>query len=168
MDLHVAQSDITLFSVDAIIIPCSASAINEGFRALIESKGADAIADELRANAPLAIGAAMIASCPEIAAQNAILVPIIKYPDDDVATELLRRAIKAALIASNMKRYQTIALPRMVSTEGGPTLAEATRAVVQEIHSHSSPFPEKIYLVDSDAEVIRIFENAVQYSQHGV
>ncbi len=168
MDVHVAQADITVFAVDAIVIPCSASAVNPGILSILAGKGGDEIAMELTAKAPLAIGAAMIAACPQLAAQHAVLVPIIKYPDDDVATELLRRAVKAALIAAKMKRYQTIALPPMVGQEGGSTLAEATRAVVQEIRTHNAEFPHKVYFVDSSESITQIFENAIKYSQHSL
>ncbi len=168
MEIHVAQSDITSFPVDAIIVPCHASGINEGFRTVIQDKGAEQIEAALKEKAPLAVGAAMLAQCPLLGAKNAILIPIMKYKDDDVATELLRRAIKAALIASNMKRYQTIALPPMMRLEGGPTIAEATRAVVQEINTHKLPFPEKIYLVDEEEAIIRIFEDTVLHAQHSL
>lgn len=168
MEVHAAQSDITTFAVDGIVVPCSASAINCGFLTLIEDKGGDELSAHLKAKAPLAIGAAIIADCPKLSAQNAILVPIIKHPEDDVATELLRRAVKAALIASKVKGYQSIALPRMVCEEGGATIAEATRAVVQELRTHVDALPEKIYLVDPEESTVQIFENAIKYSQHSL
>ena len=141
--------------------------INAGFRKVMGG-GSAPIAEELRSKAPLAVGAAIVTDCSTLGAKFTILVPIIRQPGDEVATEHLRRAVKAALIAANMKQYRSIALPNMLGDEGGPTVAEAARAVVQEMKAHDKPFPEKAYMVDSDEDMIRIFDEAIHYARHSL
>ena len=50
----------------------------------------------------------------------------------------------------------------------GPTVAEAARAVVLEIVAHKKAFPENVYLVDAQEEVIAIFEEAIQNAKRGL
>lgn len=169
MELHIAQADIATIAVDAVVLPCNSMGnLNESIRKQLRDCGGEAIQDELKTKAPLAIGAAMLTSAGSLGAPIAILVPIIKHAGDEVATELLRRAIKAALIAANMKQYARIAVPCMVRQEAGPTMSEAARAVVQEIQGHILPFPEKLYLVDGDPAMMRIFEEAIEHAQHAL
>ena len=169
MQLHVAQADITTLPVDAVIMPCtSMGSMTEPIRTVLINKGCDAIEEELQAKAPLALGAAMLTDAGELTAGSAILVPIKKYPEDEVATEHLRRAVKAALMAANVKGYVSLAVPSMVHIGADTTRAEAARAVVQEIHSHTQPFPETIYLVDDSEDMVRIFKEAIENAPYGL
>ena len=169
MELHVAQADINTLAVDAVMIPCTSMGnITEPVRSLLKSEDGDCIEEELKAKAPLAVGAATLANADGFAASNAILVPIKKHPDDDVAVEHLRRAVKAGLIAANMKGYESLALPPMVEAGTETTPSEAARAVVQEIRAHRQPFPQTIYLVDLEEKTIRMFEHAIQHASHAL
>ncbi len=169
MELHVAQADITTFVVDAIIVPCtSMGTMTEPGRTVLAANGAEAIEQELKAKAPLALGAAMLAGSGGLNARSTILVPIKKHPDDRVATENLKRAVKAALIAANIKRYESLALPNMVHADEGTTRAEAARAVVQQIRAHTEPFPATVYLVDDAADMVQIFEDAIESAQYSL
>ncbi len=169
MELHVAQADITTMPVDAVIMPCtSMGTMTEPNRTLMAAKGGGDIELELKEKAPLALGAAMLAGADQLTAGCTILVPIKKHPDDAAATENLRKAVKAALIAANIKRYKTLALPNMVHDGDAPTRAEAARAVVQEIRAHTAPFPEAIYLVDSGEDMVRIFAHAIENAQYSL
>jgi O-acetyl-ADP-ribose deacetylase (regulator of RNase III) len=170
MELHVAQADITTLPVDAVIMPCtSMGTVTEPIRTVLVDDDRTAIELELKSKAPLALGAAMLAGAEALTAGSAILVPIKKHDDDNVATEHLRRAVKAALIAANVKGYETLALPNMVQSGGKTTTrAEAARAIVQEIRAHAQPFPETIYLVDDADDMVRIFEDAIQNAHHSL
>lgn len=156
-------------SVDAIIMPCtSMGTMTEPIRTVLVDKGGACIEEELKAKAPLAVGAAMLAEADAFSAGSAILVPIKKHPEDEVATEHLRRAVKAALVAANIKRYESLALPSMVHIGADTTRAEAARAVVQEIRAHTDPFPATIYLVDDGEDMVRIFEDAIENAQYAL
>jgi O-acetyl-ADP-ribose deacetylase (regulator of RNase III) len=169
MELHVAQADITTMPVDAIVVPCtSMGTMTEPIRSAVLGKGGEAIEQELKAKAPLAVGAAMLAGAGDLTAKCTILVPIKKHVGDLVATENLRKAVKAALIAANIKRYQTLALPNMVQDEATVSRSDAARAVVQEIRTHTAPFPETIYLVDGAEEMVKIFTRAIENAPYSL
>lgn len=169
MELHVAQAVLKTMTVDAVILPCtSMGSITEPSRSMLLASGADAVELELKDKAPLAVGAAVLSAASEFTAQNTIIVPIKKHPEDAVAPENIKRAVKAALIAANIKRYETVALPNLVQLDSGTTRAEAARAVVQQIHAHTDAFPQSIYLVDEAEDMIRIFNEAIETAQYSL
>lgn len=169
MELHVAQADLSALAVDAVVVPCtSMGRVCQIVRDHMSDTTRPALEAELKAKAPLAVGAAMIAAGGDLQAKNAILAPIVKEEGDEIATELLRRAIKASLVAANMKGYETIAVPSMVKEGGSPTVSEAARAVVQEIQSHAKPLPSTVYFVAPEEKLMRIFEDAIQHARHAL
>ncbi len=166
MEIHIAHAALADLAVDAIVLPChSVGTLADSIRDSLANHGGEAFEQALKAKAPLAIGAAILADASAVAAGSAILVPISKDRDSPIATELLRRAIKAALIASKLKGFRTLALPSMIAADGTITVAEAARAVTQEIHVHDAPIPEIIYMAAPDEQLVRIFEDAVAHAR---
>lgn len=163
MDLHVAQAEIGTLPVDAVVVPSnSMGTMTTGIRKYISEHAGSAIETELKSKAPVAIGAAVITDGGNLTASHIIHVPITTHEGDEVVVELLKRGVKAALLAANMRRFESIAFPSLTTGESGPTIAEAARAVVLEFKAHSGAFPQSIYLVDPDPEVAEIFEDAAQ------
>ena len=169
MELHVAQADVTTLTVDALVLPCtSMGTVAQPIRTELPESVSLAIEAELKAKTPLAVGAALLVDPSAFAASNLILVPVVKQADDPIQVQHLRRAVKAALIAAKVKRYQTLALPCMIPMSGDTTRSEGARAVVQEINAHTDPFPEKIYLVDQKEDMVRIFDHAIHSAQYAL
>lgn len=166
MEIHIAHAALADLAVDAIVLPChSVGTLSDAARQALAGRGADGFEEALKAKAPLAIGAAILADASAVEAGSAILVPISKDSDAPIATELLRRGVKAALIAAKLKGYRTLALPSMITADSTITIAEAARAVTQEIHAHEAPFPESIYMAAPDEQLMRIFEDAVAHAR---
>jgi len=166
MEIHIAHAALADLAVDAIVLPChSVGSISDAIRKPLETRGLEALEHALKAKAPLAIGAAIIVESALTEAKIAILVPISKDADAPIATELLRRGVKAALIAAKLKGYDTLALPSMIGHDGTITIAEAARAVAQEIHAHTTPIPSKIYMAAPEEQLVRIFEDAVLHAR---
>lgn len=169
MELHVAQADILTLEVDAVVIPCTSMGTLTGpMRDLLGAAPVASIEQELKAKLPLALGAAMLADASAFKANAAVLVPIKKEDEDTVATEHLRRAIKAALVAANVKHYTQLAVPSWVQLGDGTTRAEAARAIVQEMHRHKQSYPEKIYLVAENEDMVAIFEDAIENARRSL
>jgi O-acetyl-ADP-ribose deacetylase (regulator of RNase III) len=80
----------------------------------------------------------------------------------------VRRAARAALIAADANKHQVLAIPGMGTGVGGVAMEEAARAIVEEIRAHKRPFPETIYLVDTSADMVAAFEEALRYAQQGI
>ena len=166
MEIHIAHAALTELAVDAVVLPChSLGMLTDDMQSTLQDHGREGFEKELRAKAPLAIGAAILTEGRGLRASSAILVPISKDSGDSIATELLRRAVKAALIAAKLKGFRTLAIPSLIARDGLITVAEAARAVTQELHGHDSPMPETVYMIAPNEQLQRIFEDAVEHAQ---
>ncbi len=168
MQVSVANDDITKLSVDAIVYPSnSQGTMDEGLGLHIKTQGGEGIEEPPLASAPLAIGAAIVTTAGRLPAKKVIHVPTINRPGEFCTIENLRRAVRAALIASAVNKFSVIAVPGMGFNEEGVPHDEGARAVVEEIRAHKKEFPATIYLVDTDPEVLEAFEGAFENALHG-
>ena len=92
----------------------------------------------------------------------------LSNPGEKVSAENVRRAARAVLIAAQAGKHQVVAIPGMGASGGVPP-KEAARAIVEEIRAHKNkPFPETIYLVDLDEEMVAAFEYALENAQQSL
>jgi len=82
-----------------------------------------------------------------------------------IGAENVRRAARAALIASDRNNFKVIAIPGIGTDLGGVPVEEAARAIVEEIRAHRRPNPETIYLVDMDDQMVFALEDALRNAQ---
>ena len=166
MQVHVAQADITNLPVDAIVNPTNSRGLLIGGVAdAIRLHGGAEIEAEVKARAPIAVGAALVTKAGGLPAKFIIHVPTMEEPGSSIGAENVRRAARAALIAAHVSKHQVIAFPGLGTTDGGVAHDESARAIVEEIRAHRKPFPETIYLVDSSAEMVAAFEEALRTAQ---
>lgn len=85
-----------------------------------------------------------------------------------IGAENVRRAARAALIASDRMQFKVIAFPGMGTDLGDVPIEESARAIVEEIRAHKRPFPETIYLVDMNQQMIEAFEDALRNAQQNL
>jgi O-acetyl-ADP-ribose deacetylase (regulator of RNase III) len=169
MQVHVAQADITNLPVDAIVNPANSKGImGGGVAAAIRRHGGDEIQTEAMSRAPIAVGAALVTRAGSLPAKFVIHVPTMEEPGMTIAAENVRRAARAALIAAHANKYQVLAIPGLGTGIGGLAVEEAARAIVEEIRAHRKPYPETIYLVDTSAEMVAAFEEALRNAQQGI
>ncbi len=136
-----------------------------GVAGLIRRHGGDEIQAEAMKKAPIAIGAALVTPAGQLPAKHVIHAPTMTEPGEKIGVENVRRATRAALIAAHANKYQVLAIPGMGTDVGGVAVEEAARAIVEEIRAHKKSFPETIYLVDSAAEMVTAFEDALRNAQ---
>jgi O-acetyl-ADP-ribose deacetylase (regulator of RNase III) len=82
-----------------------------------------------------------------------------------IGAENVRRAARAALIASDRNNFKVIAIPGIGTDLGEVPVDEAARAIVEEIRAHRRPCPETIYLVDTNEDMIAALEEALRNAQ---
>jgi len=165
MEVHVARADITNMPVDAIVNPTNSRGTMENAVGLVIRKfGGEEIQTALMSKAPLAVGAALVTEGRDLPAKWIIHTPVMKEPDEKLEVENIRRAARAALLASDANKYAVIAIPGIYSGSDVP-LAEAARAIVEEIRAHKRAFPDTIYLVDDDPDMVEAFEDSLEHAQ---
>ena len=139
--------------------------MGSGVSGAIRRHGGDEIQAEAMSRAPIAVGAALVTKGGALPAQFVIPAPPMEEPGMTIGTENVRRAARAALIAAHANKYQVLAMPGIGTGVGGVAADEAARAIVEEIRAHKKPFPETIYLVDTSAEMVAAFEEALRNAQ---
>src|SRR5690242_17377492 len=169
MQVHVAKAEIYKLQVDAIVNPANSLGImGGGTGGLIKRQGGDVIQHEAMGKAPIAIGAAIITGAGALPCQHVIHAPTMEEPGMQIGAENVRRAARAALIASDRMQFKMIAFPGMGTDLGNVPADEAARAIVEEIRAHKRPFPETIYLVDTNQMVVDAFEEALRNAQQNL
>lgn len=167
MQVHVAQAELANLPVDAIVNPGNSRGImGGGISAAIRLAGGDDIQAEAMDKAPIAVGAALVTHAGDLPAKHVIHVPTMEEPGEIIGVENIRRAARAALIAANANQFQVIGIPGMGGIAGVPP-EDAARAIVEELRAHRKSFPETIYLVDTDMDMVHAFEEALQNAQMG-
>jgi O-acetyl-ADP-ribose deacetylase (regulator of RNase III) len=169
MQVHVARADIFTLPVDAIVNPANSLGImGGGIGGHIRRHGGDVIQHAAMAAAPIAIGAAVVTTAGQLPSQHVIHAPTMEEPGSKIPAENVRRAARAALIAADANQFKVIAFPAMGTDLGDVPPDEAARAIVEEIRAHKRPFPETVYLVDSQPTMVEVFEEALRNAQQNI
>jgi O-acetyl-ADP-ribose deacetylase (regulator of RNase III) len=163
MVIHVAHGDLTQLTVDAIVNPAnSLGLMRGGLAAAIRAAGGQAIEDEAKASAPIAVGAAVITTAGELFAKAVIHAPTMEEPGMKIGVENVRRATRAALLAASRSSHATVAFPGLGTGVGGVPYDEAARAMVDELRAHKQPLPSTIYLIATNDDLLFAFEDALR------
>ena len=163
MVIHVALGDITQLTVDALVNPANSLGIMEnGVARTIKVEGGDAIEDEAKAAAPVAVGAAVVTGSGQLWCKAVIHAPTMEEPGMKIGVENVRRATRAALLAAGRNGYETIAFPGMGTGTGQVPYDEAARAMVDELRAHKMPQPSTIWLIATNHDMIYAFEDALR------
>ncbi|HEY4182217.1 MAG TPA: macro domain-containing protein [Kofleriaceae bacterium] len=166
MQIHVAKAEIWNLPVDAIVNPANSLGImGGGIGGSLRRQGGDVIQQAAMQAAPIAVGAALVTTAGQLPAKNVIHVPTMEEPGMTIGAENVRRAARAALIASDRNGFKVIAIPGIGTDLGGVPVEEAARAIVEEIRAHRRPNPETIYLVDTNEMMIQALEEALRNAQ---
>ena len=162
MQIHLAKSDITQMAVDAIVNPANSLGImGGGVAAALSRKGGSMIQREAMSLAPIAVGAAVVTNAGTLGAKHIIHAPTIVEPGQKSTIENVRRAIHAALLAANIRRFNVIAIPGMGTGLGGVDPSEAARAMIDEIKAHKGPHPATVWLVDLNDDTLECLDDAL-------
>jgi O-acetyl-ADP-ribose deacetylase len=166
MQVHVAKAELWNLPVDAVVNPANSLGImGGGVGGALRRHGGDVIQQAAMAVAPIAVGAAIVTTAGQLPCSRVIHVPTMDEPGMKIGAENVRRAARAALIASDRNQFKVIAIPGMGTDLGDVPMDEAARAIVEEIRAHKRPTPETIYLVDTSDSMVEAFEEALRNAQ---
>jgi len=169
MQVHVAQADITNLPVDAIVNPANSMGImGGGVSGAIRHAGGDIIQTEAMQRAPIAIGAAVVTTAGSLPAKHVIHVPTKEEPGMRIGSENVRRAARAALVATVVNEFEVIAIPGIGHGISGVPPAEGARAIIEELRAHRKQFPTTVYLVDNDQVMVNAFHEAWNNAQYSL
>src|SRR5882757_6440207 len=159
MQVHVARAELWTLPVDAVVNPANSLGImGGGVGGSLRRQGGDVIQQAAMQAAPIAVGAALVTTAGQLPAKNVIHVPTMEEPGMMIGAENVRRAARAALIASDRNNFKVIAIPGIGTDLGNVP-------IVEEIRAHRRPCPETIYLVDTNENMILALEDALRNAQ---
>ena len=98
--------------VDAVVNPANSLGImGGGIGGALRRQGGDVIQQAAMQAAPIAVGAALVTTAGQLPARHVIHVPTMEEPGMKIGAENVRRAARAALIASDRNNFKVIAIP---------------------------------------------------------
>ncbi|HEY3356232.1 MAG TPA: macro domain-containing protein [Polyangia bacterium] len=166
MQVHVVKSDLLELPVDAIVLPGNSSGVMaEGLALDLRRRAGESVEREIVECAPIAVGAAVVTAAGDLPARHVIHAPTVEEPGLKVSIEAVRRATRAALLATTANGFAVIAFPLMVLGPTELTIDETARAMVDELRAHRQPHPEAVYLVARGDGVAGAFEQALRSGQ---
>ncbi len=123
----------------------------------------DELLEETLNTAPIAVGAATVNEVSGLKVEYVIYAPVTLEPGDRMTVENVRRCTRATLVAACAKRVDTLVLPAIFPSTDDMSLAEAARAMIDELRGFRSDHDFTVYLAHEDTEVIealnRVFDN---------
>lgn len=149
--------------VDAFVCPTNSFGIMSSYPAskLLDLAGPE-VEQQVRAHAPLAVGAAFVTGAGPMRARNLIHVADTDEPGGRVQVEDILRATAAVLITCQVKNFTSIAIPLMGAFDQGIPAEEAARAIHSEFRSYRGDRPLQVFLMAKDADEVEVFEMAIE------
>lgn len=120
---------------------------------ILELVGPDLLQETLD-TAPIAVGAATVNVVSGLNADAVIYAPVMLAPGDRITVENIRRCTRATLVAVCAKHLDTVILPAILPSSDDMSIAEAARAMIDELRGFRSDHDFVVYLVHEDPEVI--------------
>jgi len=167
VEITIIQDDILTTEATALVVPTTTTgALTSKLGRAIKEMGGLAIEEEVVDAAPIAVGAAVVTDGGPTAANVLIHVPLAISASDRVGVEGIRRATRAALVASNIKGFHSVVMPPLCSTaETGIPPLEIARAMVDEFRAHKHPLPQEVIVVVAGTSMADAFDKILSNSK---
>lgn len=149
--------------VDAFVCPTNSFGIMSSYPASkLRDLAGPEVEQQVRAHAPLAVGAAFVTGAGTMRARCLIHVADTDEPGGRVQVEDILRATAAVLITCQVKGFTSIAIPLMGAFDQGIPAEEAARAIHSEFRSYRGDRPLQVLLMAKDADEVEVFEMAIE------
>lgn len=159
MQIEVKNEDLLAFIGDGIVVPTvSDGQMVEPIAAMVKEQAGDEVEEEIMRSAPIAVGAAVVTGSGQLQITHLIHVPVTEQPGMKIGVENIRRATRAGLLASTHFEMAQVAIPGFGYGEIGVPYDEAARAIIDEVRAYRGAFPEKVFLIDQNEEMIDAFK----------
>jgi serine/threonine-protein kinase len=162
--IEVRVDDLAFFDGEAIVRPATAElhATTALLRRLDEAAG-PGLARQLRVQAPLAVGSAVVTGAGALDAQ--LLVHAVVSSDEEaVSTRSVRRALQSALERAGDWAIATLAVPPLGLGAGNLDIEDSATVMADVIAQHrarGAAHPERIVLVAEDEDEASILRDAL-------
>ena len=162
MKIVVEKKSLLELKVDAIVNPANSSGkMGGGVAGLIKRVGGEQIEKEAVAQAPIAIGEAVITKAGKLPCKFVIHAPTMEKPTEKTDSEKVFRACTAAIELAKKKGIKSLGIPGMGTGVGKVPPKEAAKAIIEAVRNFSDKKLETIYLVDVSDPMVTAFKESV-------
>jgi len=166
MKIVVEKKSLVELNVDAIVNPAnSLGYMGGGVAGVIKRVGGEQIEKSAVAQAPIAVGEAVLTEGGKLPCKWVIHAPTMERPAQKTDAEKVFRAVSAAIKLAKQKGIKSLAFPGMGTGVGRVKPEDSAKAVVDAIRNFAENKIELIYLVDVNDEMINAFRKAVASQQ---
>ncbi len=163
MKIMVEQKSLVEIAVEAIVNPANSEGVmGGGVAGAIKKFGGAAIEKEAMAQAPIAVGEAILTKAGKLPCQWVIHAPTMKKPVSGTNPEKVFRAVTAALELAKKKQIKSLAFPGMGAGTGKVAPLEAAKAIIDAILNFGDKKIETIYLVDLNDKMVSAFRKVLE------
>jgi len=163
MKIVVEKKSLLEMKVDAIVNPANSSGqMGGGVAGLLKKLGGAQIEKEAMAQAPIAIGEAVLTKAGSLPVKWVIHAPTMEKPAEKTDAEKVFRAAAAAIELAKKKGIKTLAIPGLGTGVGKVPAKDAARAIVDAIRNFSDKKLDAVYLVDLNDQMVAAFKDAVE------
>jgi len=162
MKIVVEKKSLLALNVDAIVNPANSKGeMGGGVAGAIKKQGGAQIEKEAMAQAPIAIGEAILTTAGKLGCKYVIHCPTMEKPAEKTSAEKVFRAATAAIELAKKKGIKTLAFPGMGTGVGKVSPEDAAKCMVDAIRNFGDRKIDTVYLVDLNDDMVSAFKKAV-------
>jgi O-acetyl-ADP-ribose deacetylase (regulator of RNase III) len=162
MKIVVEKKSLLDLKVDAIVNPANSKGeMGGGVAGAIKKQGGAQIEKEAMAQAPIAIGEAILTTAGKLACKYVIHSPTMEKPAEKTTAEKVFRAAAAAIELAKKKGIKSLAFPGMGTGVGRLTPEASAKSMVDAIRNFGDKKIDTVYLVDLNEDMVSAFQKAV-------
>ncbi len=155
ISIEIVHGSILGVDADAIVNAANSSGImGGGVAGVIKRTAGQAVEEEARRKAPIAVGKAILTSGGATKFRGIIHAPTMPQPGMQIPAANVASATKAALTEADEQDFESIALPGMGTGVGGVSHRDAAAMMIREIRSYSPRSLKSVILVDVDEAMV--------------
>ena len=165
MPITVKVVQGSILEVEAQVIVNAANSLGimgGGVAGVIRGAAGAEVEEEVRRQAPVPVGKAVLTSGGRTAFRGIIHAPTMPKPALSIPAENVVKATRAALALADARGFESVALPGMGTGVGGVPHAEAASRMVAEIRAFVPKALRVVTLVDVDSAMVAAWRTALR------
>ncbi|HLC67058.1 MAG TPA: macro domain-containing protein [Candidatus Nanoarchaeia archaeon] len=165
MKIYLKRSNILHERVDALVNPTnSTGAMASGISAAIKNAGSATIEKDSRAQAPIAVGAAVLTLGYQLPAAHVIHVATTTKVVEPATAQNVELALAAALRLADERNFSSLAVPYLGNNIGPVQKEEIARAMLSALHAYQGQAIQEVFLIAHDVATEAMFRKLMQSS----
>jgi len=163
LSLRLIEGDLTELAVDAIVNPANSYGVmGGGVAGVIRKKGGSEIEKEAVAQAPIAIGKAVVTQAGALPCKLVIHAPTMTRPAEATSAEQVKKATRAALECADEQGLKQVAFPGMGTGVGRVNPDTAAQAMVEVARSFQPKSVQEVIFVAYGQKLKEAFQKALR------